>query len=341
MQHDALASQHYSPYQSIAEIVFSADISFASLESPLTRQDLKKLSVREDESPALCMPQSQFDRLKGDASRHFTVMVTACNHSLDFGEEGVLTTRSSLKKAGICPVGTNEDPEGKGRGQIIETKGVRVGFIAATFGLNGKPLPEKKEYLVNRIALNQTSGTVDLGLLEDQIAWCRLQRCDLIVASLHWGIEYEFFPASRQMTLAHQVIELGADLILGHHPHVIQPVEYYTSKRDPCRIAPIYYSLGNLSNPFESPFMALSLLSLIDLSKGTLNGKRFTYIRKVTNIPIIQELHTGELSGIEFRPLLKSLDDPTADPYTRKFDHQAKTYADIVLGKSWRGEGES
>jgi hypothetical protein len=333
MQHDALAGQHYSPYQTIADTLFSADVSFANLESPLTGQDLKNLSVREDESPALCMSRSQFERLKGDGSRHFTVMATACNHSLDFGEEGVLTTRSSLTKAGIRPVGTNEDVEGEGRGEIIETKGVRIGFIAATFGLNGKPLPENKEYLVNRIALNQVSGAVDLGLLETQIAWCRLQRCDFIVASLHWGVECEFFPASRQITLAHRIIELGADLILGHHPHVIQPIEYYTPKRDPYRIAPIYYSLGNLSNPFETPFMALSLLSLIELSKGTFNGKSVSYIRKVTNIPIIQELHTGELSGIEFRPLIGSLDGPTATPYRRKFTHQAKSYADLVLGK--------
>ena len=279
------------------------------------------------------MSRSQFERLKGDGSRHFTVMATACNHSLDFGEEGVLTTRSSLAKAGIRPVGTNEDEKGQGRGEIIETKRGRIGFIAATFGLNGKRLPEKREYLVNRIALNQVSGTIDLGLLETQIAWCRRLRCDFIVVSLHWGLEYEFFPTSQQITLAHRIIEFGADLILGHHPHVIQPIEHYTPKRDPHRIAPIYYSLGNLSNPFETPFMALSLLSLIELSKGTFNGKSVTYIRKVTNIPIIQELHTGQLSGIEFRPLLKSLDGPTAEPYRKKFVHQAKIYADLVLGK--------
>lgn len=333
MQHDALARQHHSPYRTIANTLFSADVSFANLESPLTVQDLKNLSVREDESPALCMSRSQFERLKGDGSRHFTVMATASNHSLDFGEEGVLTTRSSLSKAGIRPVGTNEDEKGQGRGEIIETKCGRIGFIAATFGLNGKPLPEKKEYLVNRIPLNQVSGAVDLGLLEAQIAWCRLQRCDFIVASLHWGVECEFFPASRQITLAHRIIELGVDLILGHHPHVIQPIEYYAPKRDPYRIAPIYYSLGNLSNPFETPFMALSLLSSIELSKGTFNGKSVNYIRKVTNIPIVQELHTGELLGIEFRPLIESLDSPMAEPYRRKFTHQAKSYADLVLGK--------
>ncbi len=339
MQHDALTWQHYSPYQTIADMVFSADISFANLESPLTSQDLKNLTVREDESPALCMSCSQFERLNGDGFRHFTVMATASNHSLDFGEEGVLTTRSCLAKAEIRPVGTNDDVEGRGRGEIIETKGGRVGFIAATFGLNGKPLPEEKEYLVNRIALNQVSGTIDLGLLETQIAWCRCLRCDFIVVSLHWGVECEFFPASRQITLAHRIIELGADLILGHHPHVIQPVEYYTPKRDPFRISPIYYSLGNLSNPFETPSMSLSLLSLIQLSKGTFKGKSVTYIQKATNIPIIQELHTGELTGIEFRPLLKSIDDPTAEPYRSKFTHQAKAYADIVLGEGWQTEG--
>jgi hypothetical protein len=339
MQHDALASQHYSPYRTIAHTLFSADISFANLESPLTVQDLKNLIIRENESPALCMSRSQFERLKGDGTRRFTVMATACNHSLDFGEEGVLTTKSSLGEAGIRAVGTNEDEEGQGRGEIVEIKCVRIGFIAATFGLNGKPLPQNKEYLVNRIALNQVSGAINLSLLETQIAWCRRMCCDFVVASLHWGLEYEFFPASRQITLAHRIIEMGADLILGHHPHVIQPIEYYTPKRDLYRIAPIYYSLGNLSNPFETPFMGLSILSLIELSKGTFNRASVTYVRKVTNLPIIQELRTGELSGIEFRPLIESLGDLTAAPYTRNFAHQANMYADLVLGKDWPTEG--
>jgi hypothetical protein len=336
MQHDTLAWQDYSPYRTIADTLFSTDISFANLESPLTGQDLKNLTIREDESPSLCISRSQFERLKGDKARQFTIMATASNHSLDFGEEGVLTTRYSLAKVGIRAVGTNENKEGQGRGEIIEMKGVRIGFIAATFGLNGKPLPKNKEYLVNRIALNQVSGPIDLSFLETQIAWCRRLRCDFIVASLHWGLEYEFFPTSRQITLAHRIIELGADLILGHHPHVVQPIEYYMPKRDTYRIAPIYYSLGNLSNPFETPFMAFSLLSLIELSKGTFNGKSVTYVQKVTNIPIIQELHRGESSGIEFRPLLESLEDPTTGPYGRKFTHQAKTYADLVLGEGWR-----
>ena len=91
MQHDTLAWQDYSPYRTIADTLFSTDISFANLESPLTGQDLKNLTIREDESPSLCISQSQFERLKGCGSRQFTVMATASNHSLDFGEEGVLT----------------------------------------------------------------------------------------------------------------------------------------------------------------------------------------------------------------------------------------------------------
>lgn len=335
MQHDTLASQGYSPYRIIANTLFTTDLSFANLESPLTSQERKKLTIREDESPSLCISRSQFERLKGDGARHFTVMATACNHSLDFEEEGVLTTRSSLVNAGIRAIGTNESKEDQAQGEIIERKGVRIGFIAATFGLNGKPLPKNKEYLVNRIALNQVSETIDLSLLETQIAWCRRTGCDFIVASLHWGLEYEFFPTSQQITLAHRIVELGADLILGHHPHVIQPVEYYTPNRDPNRIVPIYYSLGNLSNPFETPCTALSLLSLIELSKGTLNGQGVTYVQNVTNIPMIQELHGGESPGIEFRPL-SEYDERTTGPHRRKFFQQVRTYADLVLGKEWR-----
>ncbi len=124
MQHESLAWQHDSPYRTIADTLFSADISFANLESPLTDQDPENLTIRENESPALCISRSQFERLKGDGSRQFTVMATACNHSLDFGEEGVLTTRSSLLKAGIRPVGTNEDEKGQARAEIIETRRV-------------------------------------------------------------------------------------------------------------------------------------------------------------------------------------------------------------------------
>jgi poly-gamma-glutamate synthesis protein (capsule biosynthesis protein) len=80
-----------------------------------------------------------------------------------------------------------------------------------------------------------------------------------------------------QVELAHELAERGVDAIIGHHPHVIQPMELYTTKRDKNRMVPIYYSLGNLINAFSAEELCQSAVAKLSLSKGKYNDETRTY----------------------------------------------------------------
>ena len=169
--------------------------------------------------------------------------------------------------------------------------------------------------------------------LKQQIDWCKRVGCDFIIASLHWGFEFEFFPRKRQVEAARELVEYGADAILCHHPHVIQPVEYYRTRRDPARVAIIAYSLGSLTWGFIAPHIVLSLLLDLKLAKGTLQGQERTYIEDVLVTPIFRSaVNNGE--GVETR--LEKLADHLNGRSTRHsadYIAQIEYYARLVLGK--------
>jgi poly-gamma-glutamate synthesis protein (capsule biosynthesis protein) len=254
---------------------------------------------------------------------------------MDMGEEGVETTLNQLHKEGIIAVGTNRQEEDRQKGRIIEKGGIKIGFAAATFGLNGKAVPLSRNYLVNVVKFHRQDGTPDLTLLRDQISLCRDQGCDLIIASLHWGYEYEFFPRLHQVEVAHEIIESGADVIIAHHSHVIQPVEYYRTRRDPDRIAVIAYSLGNLTTPFSAPHLVLSQLLELVFARGVFKGSEKTYIEKAEVIPVMQV--ESESAGLPVI-LIKKLSDmvrrveQNAAEEDKEYIGKVAGYADFIPG---------
>ncbi len=120
---------------------------------------------------------------------------------------------------------------------------------------------------------------MNLDQLKKQITYCHNLSCDLIVLHLHWGFEHDFYPSTDQVKAAHSFAEMGIDLIVGHHPHVIQPYELYRTKRDDSRVVPIFYSLGNLVNFFAADYLCISLGIKLSFVKGNLKtGNRKTYL---------------------------------------------------------------
>ncbi|MCK4762155.1 MAG: CapA family protein [Candidatus Aminicenantes bacterium] len=314
-------------YEEAADLIFAKDISYANLESQLTEQKIDELVFDKNETPPLCSTREQFETLKGHKGKTFTVMQTANNHTLDMGLEGVETTLRQLQKDGIIDIGTNRRAVDREKGKIIEKKGIKTGFVSATYGLNDRPVPAGKEYIVNVVKFHKQDGEPDLSLLEKQIAHCREQQCDFIIASLHWGYEYEFFPRQHQVEIAHQLVESGADLIVSHHAHVIQPMEYYRTERDPDRIALITYSLGNLTSSYSAPHLVLSRVLDLSISKGIFKGEQKTYIEKAELIPVVQmeeEVKGLPIFRIKKLSSLKHLSKESADK-------EEKEYIDKVI----------
>jgi poly-gamma-glutamate synthesis protein (capsule biosynthesis protein) len=317
-------------YAKVAELIFDADISIANLESPPTIARIAK-SRR-----TIHATREQFNVLKGHNGRQYTVFCVANNHILDRGLEGFNTAHDLLETEGFFYVGTNRSFEAQQKGLIVTVSGVKFGFVAATYSVNNQPFPNGKNYLVNLIPFHRFQGKVDVSLLEKQIAFCRSQDCDFIIVSLHWGLEFEFFPRQNQVDIAHHLIECGADAIISHHTHNIQPYEIYQTRRDPHRIAPIFYSLGNLSSVWSAPYHALSLVTSFDVIRGHVNGTPKTLVAHVNVTPVIQMMYDHKIAPYLQLENLRELIKSARSICRNASIDEAGRYADLVLGKSWR-----
>ena len=162
-------------------------------------------------------------------------MATANNHSLDRGKQGLERTISVLDSMQIKHFGIYKDSAERNRNYplFIEKKGIKLAFLSYTYGTNG--IPEEFPNIVNQI---------DTALIAADIKKAQLASPDYVIAFMHWGSEYERTQNKRQSDLAHFMAAKGVNLIIGGHPHVVQPFDkiYVAGARDS---VPIIYSLGN------------------------------------------------------------------------------------------------
>lgn len=228
-------------YEHIADIISGSDIAFINQEVMLTGQ--------VSAYPNLAAPAEVADAL---IKVGFNVINLATNHSLDKGVKGL---EACLENVHARPfegiLGAFRTEEEAAQLCILEKQGVRFGFLSYTYGLNGYRLPAGEEY---KIAL------IDEDKMQQDLAAIRPQ-CDYLVVSMHWGNEYQHTQNQYQEQLAQLLCDGGADLIIGTHPHVLQPVEWIesdTGHRTLCA-----YSLGNfISGQHKRPTMLGGILDL-------------------------------------------------------------------------------
>jgi len=162
--------------------------------------------------PQFNSPDAMADALQ---SAGFDLVVTANNHALDRGYAGALRTLEVLRQAGLDITGTFANQQERSTFLIKDIKGVKVGYLAYTYGTNGIPVPVDHPELVN--LLEKQKVLADIESLRPQV--------DVLILVLHWGTEYSPEANQEQKDLAHNFLEAGADVILGSHPHVIEPME--------------------------------------------------------------------------------------------------------------------
>lgn len=169
----------------------------------------------------------------------FDLVVTANNHSLDRGYNGGLRTLKVLREAGLDTLGTYRSPAEANSYLIKDIRGVKVGYLAYTYGTNGIPVPDGHPEYVN--LLEKERILADIKALRPRV--------DVLILVLHWGVEYQPRPAQDQVAMAREFTEAGADAILGSHPHVIQTMEVIRVKGKPKFVI---YGMGNfISNQQE------------------------------------------------------------------------------------------
>lgn len=144
------------------------------------------------------------------------IMTTSNNHSLDKGFKGLASTLDFLDNAGIDHVGTARTKEEQNTILFKDLNGIKTAFLSFTYGTNGIPVPEDKEFCVNLIQKD---------LILKQINQAKAEGAELIVASMHWGVEYQTTENAEQDSLAEFLIENDVKVILGSHPHVLQPMK--------------------------------------------------------------------------------------------------------------------
>jgi poly-gamma-glutamate synthesis protein (capsule biosynthesis protein) len=329
-------------YESVSELIFDTDVSIANLESTPIAGGTMETRARLGEAPKINCTREQFNALKGHRGRNFTILTLSNNHILDSGLDGIRFTWNLLQKDEIFGAGINWTPGDKGHATVVERAGFRIGFATATYSVNLRAYPDNKSYLVNEVPFHRFGQAVDLTVLESQLEDCRTRGCDFAIAILHWGLEFELYPRWDQIEIAHLLAERGADLVISHHPHNIQPFELYRTARDSLRQVPVMYSLGNLTSIFASPFCSLSLILSLRLVRGMLpSGLRGTYIASVVLTPVIQMVFSdGEKTTFQIEKLANVLFGESArwNGKQKRFAKQAAKYADIVLGRGWRGK---
>ncbi|MDA8226169.1 MAG: CapA family protein [Desulfitobacterium hafniense] len=179
--------------------------------------------------PLFNSPDAMADTLK-DAG--FDLVIGANNHILDRGYKGALRTLEILKNAGLDTTGAFRNQEEQKTFLIKEFRGVKVGYLAYTYGTNGIPVSKEHAYLIN--FLDKAKVLSDISALRPQV--------DVVMLVLHWGVEYSPQPTNEQKKLAREFLEAGADVLLGSHPHVIEPMEVLrVGDKDKF----VIYSMGN------------------------------------------------------------------------------------------------
>jgi hypothetical protein len=303
MSHAWLAGSSGTLYRDIDDLVFGSDVAMANLECVVLPAADRPLEFDTRSGPPLHFDPRSFDVVSGTASHRFSLMATACNHSLDFGTDGVRSTIEALRARSIAFHGLNETEANEREMSILDANGIRLGIVSFTFGLNARRPPANRPWLVNRTNLNDPAREVDLTLLEEQLAHGRREGVDFVIAQLHWGMEYEHYPRPAQLELAHRLAELGVDAIVGHHPHALQPAEWYRTHRDPARVVPVFYSLGNLTNPFSAPYLCRSGVARIDLARGTNpDSTACTYV-KAASLTEVEQVANPATATLSLRPV--------------------------------------
>ena len=214
------------------DLIQQADIAIVNQEVIIGGSDLGVSGY-----PAFNAPYEIGDAL---VESGFDVICHATNHALDKGAKGILncTDYWNLNHPDITMVGIHENLEDSEEVSIIEQNGMRIAVLNYTYGTNGIPLPDNMPYAVDM--LSEDKVIADLEYAETN--------ADFTIVVPHWGTEYSLKATDYQKKWAHIFTENGADLIIGAHPHVIEPVEWiYTDDVDD-KAALCYYSLGNFVN---------------------------------------------------------------------------------------------
>lgn len=260
--------------QNVKSVFESDDLTIANLEGTFTDS-----TTRVDKTYAFKGPAEFVNILTKGSVEAVTL---ANNHSRDYGPQSLTDTRNTLDSAGVIHFGYDQTA-------VTEVKGVKVGLIG---------IYELPDHLGRKQQV------------KDNIAKVKAEGADIVIVIFHWGIERDAAPNSHQTTLARFAIDEGADLVCGHHPHVLQGIEEYKGKN-------IVYSLGNFcfggnSNPSDKDTMIFQ--QTFTLTKDGLKADNVKNIIpcSLSSVSNLNDYRPTPATGTEAERILKKIQDRSA-----------------------------
>ena len=245
-------------FEDVKKYIQTADIAVGNLETTFTGSQAGYSGY-----PTFNTPEALAYNLK---DLGFDVLTTSNNHSLDKGYKGIESTIHYLDDADIAHTGTFASEESQNTILYKYVKGVKIAFLSYTYGTNGIPVPTGKEYCINLI---------DKDLIKKHLEIAKQEEPDLICVSMHWGVEYRTTPTDEQKDLADFLFQNGADVILGNHPHVLEPMEKrkITLEDGTEKDGFVIYSLGNFISGQVKEYTRDTAILNITITKNGETGK--------------------------------------------------------------------
>ena len=287
----------------VRDIVSNYDVAYYNQETPFA-------GGQADGYPTFSTP-SEF----GDAmlKAGFNMVSLATNHTMDKGENGALNFYNYFKdKDGVVYNGIADSEESRNNFIIGEKNNITYTMLSYTTSTNGIPVPSGKDYLVNVYDAEQVKQ--DIEAVRDKV--------DILIVAMHWGVEYASEPNSSQIEIANYLADLGVDIIIGCHPHVLQPITMIDD-------TVVMYSLGNfISNQYGTGDYnkLVGLMATLDITKtvtpegevsidiDNLGGELI--FTKYNGDPIATANHDGHV----VIPFSKMTDDSYLKDYVRIYE---------------------
>ncbi|MBR5228983.1 MAG: CapA family protein [Firmicutes bacterium] len=226
-------------YHDVTAYISEADLALCNVETTFK-------GGNPSGYPLFNAPDSLATALAGAG---FDVAITANNHMMDTGHDGMQRTLQVLRDAGMATVGSRY--EGEKSYTVVEAEGVKIGVVAYTYEttfaggsttINGNPVYEKSESLINSFSYHDLEST-DYARMQADIDGAKADGAEIIVCYFHWGEEYQREPNMWQESVAVAAANMGADVIFASHPHVLQGTDVLTTNDG--RSVPVFYSMGN------------------------------------------------------------------------------------------------
>lgn len=270
----------FSPqFQYVSDKIQSKDFAIGNFETVMAGQD-KRYSGR---NMIFNSPDSLGQAIK-DAG--FDIMTTANNHALDRGYYGIKRTLDVFDTLGVMATGTNRNEEESQEILTFEKENISFALLSYSFSTNGWPMPEEHPHALNMMEEEK--------ILKD-IERARNLEVDFVMVAVHWGLEYHLEENHHQRDLAEKMMYVGADIILGTHPHVIQPFEHVEmvdisgDKKDKF----IIYSQGNFVSGQRTYPRAIGMYINFNFKQEALNA---AYVDSVSVMPTYVKSENQDLA---------------------------------------------